>query len=240
MTVCAWAVTAPACAAGDGEKVGENIGNLLGGWAKSLYVGIAAVVALMFLLNRRFADLAVFMVAALLVGGFVMAPERHRRHDPRHLADDHGLMADRVVIRSYRRVFEVDRRIYRVDRWALPVPGGVPLRAVGYFAATLLAVLRWRAAAAASSSRCCRRRCASWSCRWRSRCSARRRRRTAAPRIASRGTGCGSGCARGGARRAVWCALEGEPVRWDGELAVRWDADGAAAASRRACAGRRG
>ena len=81
------------------------------------------------------------MVAALIVGGFVMAPERHRRHGARHLADDHGLMAERVVIRSYRRVFEVDRRIYRVDRWALPVPGGVPLRAVGYFAATLLAVI---------------------------------------------------------------------------------------------------
>jgi hypothetical protein len=45
---------------------------------------------------------------------------------------------DRLLIRSYRRVFEVDRRIYRVDRWALPVPGGIPLRAVGYFAAALL------------------------------------------------------------------------------------------------------
>jgi hypothetical protein len=50
-------------------------------------------------------------------------------------------VAERLVIRSYRRVFEVDRRIYRVDRWALPVPGGVPLRAVGYFAATLLLVI---------------------------------------------------------------------------------------------------
>ena len=28
----------------------------------------------MFLLNRRFADLAVFMIAAVVVGGFVMAP----------------------------------------------------------------------------------------------------------------------------------------------------------------------
>jgi hypothetical protein len=73
-TLWAWVLAAPAWAAGDGEKVGENIGNLLGGWAKNLYVGIAAVVALMFLLNRRFADLAVFMVAALIVGGFVMAP----------------------------------------------------------------------------------------------------------------------------------------------------------------------
>src|SRR3954452_3278695 len=50
-------------------------------------------------------------------------------------------MAERLVIRSYRRVFEVDRRIYRVDRWALPVPGGVPLRAVGYFAATVLLMI---------------------------------------------------------------------------------------------------
>jgi TcpE family len=50
-------------------------------------------------------------------------------------------MSDRLVIRSYRRVFEVDRRIYRVDRWALPVPGGVPLRGLGYFVATILVLL---------------------------------------------------------------------------------------------------
>src|SRR3954463_13233944 len=74
VTACTWLLTAPAWAAGDGEKVGENIGHLLGGWAKNLYVGIAAVVALMFLMNRRFGDLALFMLAALLVGGFVMAP----------------------------------------------------------------------------------------------------------------------------------------------------------------------
>jgi hypothetical protein len=29
----------------------------------------------MFLMNRKFADLAVFMLAAVLVGGFVMAPD---------------------------------------------------------------------------------------------------------------------------------------------------------------------
>ncbi len=45
------------------------------------------------------------------------------------------------MIRSYRRVFEVDRRLYRVDRWALPVPGGVPLRGLGYFALALVAVV---------------------------------------------------------------------------------------------------
>src|SRR5215470_7537534 len=67
-------VVSPALAAGDGERVGENVGRLLGGWAKSLYVGITAIVALLFLLNRRFADLAIFVVAAVLVGGFVLAP----------------------------------------------------------------------------------------------------------------------------------------------------------------------
>src|SRR4051794_41397507 len=73
-TVWAWLLTAPAYGAGNGERVGENVGHLLGGWARSLYVGIAAVVALVFLLNRRFADLAVFMLAVVLVGGFVMVP----------------------------------------------------------------------------------------------------------------------------------------------------------------------
>lgn len=66
--------TTVAMAAGPGDKVGKNLGDLLGSWAKSLYIGIAALVALMFLLNRRFADLAVFMVAACVVGGFVLAP----------------------------------------------------------------------------------------------------------------------------------------------------------------------
>ena len=73
-TLWAWMLAAPAWAAGDGERIGENVGDLLGGWAKSLYIGIAAVGALVFLLNRKFADLAIFMVAALMVGGFVMAP----------------------------------------------------------------------------------------------------------------------------------------------------------------------
>ena len=51
------------------------------------------------------------------------------------------MSAERLTICSYRQVFRIDRRIYRVDRWALPVPGGVPLRGLGYFIATLLAVL---------------------------------------------------------------------------------------------------
>ena len=77
--VASWwmlALAARADAAGQGERVGERVGELLGGWARSLYVGIAAIVALLFLLNRRFAELAVFLLAAVLVGGFVLAPEQ--------------------------------------------------------------------------------------------------------------------------------------------------------------------
>ena len=72
-TLWVWLLTAPAYA-GDGERVGENISHMLGTWAKSLFVGVAAIVAIMFLLTRRFTDLAIFMLAAVLVGGFVLAP----------------------------------------------------------------------------------------------------------------------------------------------------------------------
>src|SRR5439155_22522373 len=72
--VFALTAAGPAMASGDGERVGKNLGDMLGGWAHSLYLGIAGLVALVFLLNRRFVDLAVFMVAAVIVGGFVMAP----------------------------------------------------------------------------------------------------------------------------------------------------------------------
>jgi conjugation transfer TcpE-like protein len=131
-------------------------------------------------------------------------------------------MADRVIIRSYRRVFQVDRRVYRVDRWALPVPGGVPLRAVGYFAASLvlmvalgdlvsflspplrfvvvplaIAVLGTQAA---PDGRTAHRFAWDWL-----RFKLRAHRRSAG--------------------RVV--GLEGEAVRWDAELAVRWDAHGA-------------
>jgi hypothetical protein len=129
-----------------------------------------------------------------------------------------------MVIRSYRRVFEVDRRIYRVDRWALPVPGGVPLRAVGYFVGALLLVLALGGlpgvgeisapirfvviplavavlgTQAAPDGRAAHRFALDWlRLRWRA-------RRRSAGRV---------------------MGLEGEPLTWHAELPVRWDADGA-------------
>ena len=68
-------VAAPAAIAQEGEKVGENLGDLLSGWASSLFVGIAALISLIFLLNRKYNELAIFVVAAVVVGGFVLAPD---------------------------------------------------------------------------------------------------------------------------------------------------------------------
>jgi hypothetical protein len=130
----------------------------------------------------------------------------------------------RLVIRSYRRVFRVDQRIYRVDRWALPVPGGVPLRGVVYFACSLLIVLAAGAlpllgdvvgllspplryvilplgvavlgAQAAPDGRSAHGFAGDWL-----RSRARRRRRSAGRPV----------------------PLEGESVTWHGRLALQWD-----------------
>jgi hypothetical protein len=47
----------------------------------------------------------------------------------------------REPIRSYQRIFRPERRIYQIEGRTLPVPGGIPLRWLGYAGAALLAVL---------------------------------------------------------------------------------------------------
>ena len=49
--------------------------------------------------------------------------------------------ADGITIRSFRVVFDLERRIHKIDRWRIPVPYGVPLRGIGYWAAALLATI---------------------------------------------------------------------------------------------------
>jgi TcpE family len=44
-------------------------------------------------------------------------------------------------IRSYQRIFRPERRLYQIEGRRLPVPGGVPLRWLGWAAGTLLAVV---------------------------------------------------------------------------------------------------
>lgn len=48
---------------------------------------------------------------------------------------------DREPIRSYQRIFQPERRIYQIEGRSLPVPGGIPLRWLGYATAALVAVL---------------------------------------------------------------------------------------------------
>ncbi len=48
--------------------------------------------------------------------------------------------SDEIEICSYRRVFDLERRVYRIDRLRLN-PGGVPVRGIAYFLATVALVL---------------------------------------------------------------------------------------------------
>jgi hypothetical protein len=66
----------PAAALAAGNDVGRNIGSLLRHYASQVYGGIIAIVGLVFLLNRKFTDLAVFFVAAVLVGWLVFSPDQ--------------------------------------------------------------------------------------------------------------------------------------------------------------------
>jgi hypothetical protein len=67
---------APAAALAAGNDVGRNVGSLLRHYAAQVYGGIIAIVGLVFLLNRKFTDLAVFFVAAVLVGWLVFSPDQ--------------------------------------------------------------------------------------------------------------------------------------------------------------------
>ena len=67
---------APDALAAGGNDVGRNIGAELRRWASSIYGGLIAIVGLVFLLNRKFTDLAVFFVAAILVGWLVFSPDQ--------------------------------------------------------------------------------------------------------------------------------------------------------------------
>ena len=46
-----------------------------------------------------------------------------------------------LEIQSFRVVFALERRIHRIDRWRLPLPYGVPVRALGYGTAALVAIV---------------------------------------------------------------------------------------------------
>ena len=70
---------APDALAQSGNDVGENIGDLLRGYAAQIYGGIVAVISLIFLINRRYTDLWLFFLAAVLVAWLVFSPDQVAR-----------------------------------------------------------------------------------------------------------------------------------------------------------------
>ncbi|HWA55255.1 MAG TPA: hypothetical protein VG816_13885 [Solirubrobacterales bacterium] len=76
LAACAFLLAPAAALAASGNDVGHNIGSTLRHYAGEVYGGIISIVGLVFLLNRKFTDLAVFFVAAVLVGWLVFSPDQ--------------------------------------------------------------------------------------------------------------------------------------------------------------------
>ena len=70
---------APEALAQSDNDVGENLGDLLRRYASQVYGGIVAIVSLIFLLNRRYTDLGLFVLAAVLVAWLVFSPDQVAR-----------------------------------------------------------------------------------------------------------------------------------------------------------------
>jgi hypothetical protein len=69
-------VAAPEALAAAGNDVGRNLGGLLRDYATQLYGGIVAIVSLVFLINRRYVELGMFLLAAVVVGWMVFSPDQ--------------------------------------------------------------------------------------------------------------------------------------------------------------------
>lgn len=78
-TVVVLLALAPEALAQSGNDVGENLGDLLRGYAAQIYGGIVAIVSLIFLINRRYTDLGLFFLAAVLVAWLVFSPDQVAR-----------------------------------------------------------------------------------------------------------------------------------------------------------------
>jgi uncharacterized membrane protein YccC len=63
-------------AAATGNDVGANLSKLLRHYAGELYGGVIAVVSLMFLINRRYGELATFLLASVVVAWLVFSPDQ--------------------------------------------------------------------------------------------------------------------------------------------------------------------
>jgi hypothetical protein len=62
-----------------GNNVGHNLGGLLKQYAGEIYGGVVAIVGLVFLINRRYSELGLFLLAAVIVGWLVFSPDQVAR-----------------------------------------------------------------------------------------------------------------------------------------------------------------
>lgn len=67
-------VAFPAQALAAGNDIGGNLAGLLRHYAGELYGGVVAIVSLFFLVHRRYTELAVFLLASVVVAWMVFAP----------------------------------------------------------------------------------------------------------------------------------------------------------------------
>lgn len=67
---------APEALAQAGNDVGQNLGDLLRRYAGQVYGGVIAIISLVFLINRRYTELGLFFIAAVLVAWLVFSPDQ--------------------------------------------------------------------------------------------------------------------------------------------------------------------
>ncbi len=75
LVVCLW-LAPEAFAQSSGDDVGQNLGELLRGYAGQIYGGVVAIISLVFLINRRYTELGLFFLAAVLVAWLVFSPDQ--------------------------------------------------------------------------------------------------------------------------------------------------------------------
>jgi hypothetical protein len=61
--------------AGGGNDVGKNLGDFLRDQAAPIFGGVIAIVSILFLINRRYSELGLFVLMAFVVGWLVFSPD---------------------------------------------------------------------------------------------------------------------------------------------------------------------
>lgn len=75
----AFLILAPDALAQAGNDVGRNLGGMLRRYATQIYGGVVAIISLIFLVNRRYTELGIFLLASVVVAWMVFSPDQIAR-----------------------------------------------------------------------------------------------------------------------------------------------------------------